>query len=58
MHHQFSNKDKWTRGERMATSQREEQRESEAEVRGLVPACPAGESVVAGGRGGGASVYE
>lgn len=53
MHHQFSNEDKWTRAERMATSQRGEQRESEAEVSGLVPACPAGESVVAGGRGGG-----
>lgn len=50
MHHQFSNEDKWTRAERMATSQREEQRESEAEVSGLLPACPAGESVV-GGRG-------
>lgn len=64
MHHQFSKEDKWTRAERMARSQREEQRESEAEVSGRIPACPAGESVVGGGRGGGgvwgggASVYE
>lgn len=58
----MSKEDKWKRAERMAASQREEQRESEAEVTGLLSAGPAGECVVEGAGegtgGGGATVYE